>query len=304
MEFLRIIMHAGMITGLLLTPDWARAESKIHTPCSMQQLNRQNETVALASNRDYFKPGIDNNTDGDLLFVFKGSGYSFINQFTQPDSLAFIGLAACSIYALDRKDTELQADVEGGEIIGKRGQKAGDIIGVATNIPLIQIGIYLYASLNYDWKMHEFSMVLLTTHLLVNLEALAISNIKYHQRPVVERGEIEDEEQQFFNRAFRGRSSFPSGHMLGVIVLTIAGWDYYGLKIGLPCLAAALFTAWVRVEEGEHYVSDIVGSVAMAGIAYYSVSRTISLNKQGQRKVMVHPFLIPGGGGLSVVKQI
>jgi membrane-associated phospholipid phosphatase len=102
---------------------------------------------------------------------------------------------------------------------------------------------------------------------------MLISLIPFHQRPVVERGDESATGGNPLNNLLRGRSSFPSGHIVGVSTLMFKGWEHYGWPVGLPATAATIFIGWARVQEGQHYLADVIGTVGLAGIASLAVTR-------------------------------
>ena len=111
-----------------------------------------------------------------------------------------------------------------------------------------------------DDKAVHFGLELAATQLIVSIEVILISQIPFHKRPAIEKGDRPDKDQNFLNDALRGRSSYPSGHMIGLSTLMFKGWEHYGWKVGLPATIATIFTGWARVQAGEHYLTDVVGN--------------------------------------------
>jgi membrane-associated phospholipid phosphatase len=61
-----------------------------------------------------------------------------------------------------------------------------------------------------------------------------------------------------------GGQAFPSGHTAAAFSGAMFVQRRYGLRLGIPALAAASFVAWSRVDAGRHDAKDVV---AGAGIA-------------------------------------
>jgi len=78
-------------------------------------------------------------------------------------------------------------------------------------------------------------------------------------------------------------NSFPSGHASNVFSWSTVAANYYGWQIGVPAYAVAIFVALSRVEEGAHYLSDIIaGSTVgfISGITAVRGSKHASTQKK------------------------
>ena len=206
--------------------------------------------------------------------------------------------------SLDEKHQ--QEAIQRANVIGKSGQKIGDIAGLMLNIPILQIGGYFWGRATNDEKMVQFTMDVLATHAITLLEVGAISQIPFHKRPNVAKG-TEDEGSGGINDLFRGASSFPSGHMVGVSVLMFKSWEYYGWKAGIPATIATALMGWARIESGDHYLTDILGAVALSGIASLSTTRKFDIVTKGiptsdGGRLMVTPVIGANNWGVSVTR--
>jgi membrane-associated phospholipid phosphatase len=198
-------------------------------------------------------------------------------------------------YLLSLDEMHQQEEIQRAHVIGKSGQKIGDIAGLMVNIPILQLGGYFWGRATKNEKMVQFTMDVLATHIITILEVAAISQISFHKRPNVERG-TEEEGSGGINDLFRGTSSFPSGHMVGASVLMFKSWEYYGWKAGIPATIATAFIGWARIESGDHYLTDILGAVALSGIASLSTTRKFDILTKGiptadGGRVMVTPMI-------------
>jgi len=242
----------------------------------------------------------------DGIAVLKLAGAGFLNQFTNRDTLLLLGAAGGMTYLLSVDEKHQQEEIQRANVIGKSGQKIGDIAGFMLNIPIFQIGGYFLGRATDNEKLVQFTMDVLATHIVTLLEVGAISQIPFHKRPNVERGS-EDEGGGGVNDLFRGASSFPSGHMVGVSVLMFKSWEYYGWKAGIPATIATALMGWARVESGDHYLTDILGTVALSGIASLSTTRKFDIVTKGiptsdGGRVMVTPVIGANNWGVSVTR--
>lgn len=94
------------------------------------------------------------------------------------------------------------------------------------------------------------------------------------------------------------RAAFPSGHSSASFALATVAGSKYGWKAGVPATMLATFVAFTRMENGSHYLSDVVfgaGLGIMSGRAVYNYRRGAHPGRYA-----VAPFLSPGGGGFTV----
>ncbi len=245
-------------------------------------------------------------TGQDGIDVLKLAGAGFLNQFTNRDTLLLLGAAGGMTYLLSVDEKHQQEEIQRANVIGKSGQKIGDIAGFMLNIPIFQIGGYFWGRATDNEKLVQFTMDVLATHIVTLLEVGAISQIPFHKRPNVERGS-EDEGGGGVNDVFRGASSFPSGHMVGASVLMFKSWEYYGWRAGIPATIATALIGWARIESGDHYLTDILGAVALSGIASLSTTRKFDIVTKGiptsdGGRVMVTPIIGANNWGVSVTR--
>jgi membrane-associated phospholipid phosphatase len=89
------------------------------------------------------------------------------------------------------------------------------------------------------------------------------------------------------------QASFPSGHASGTFATATVLQRHYGWKAGVPAYAVAGYVAASRLNEGRHYLSDVVFGAAV-GIL---VGRTVTL-ELAHARFEVCPTLPPGGVGV------
>ena len=89
--------------------------------------------------------------------------------------------------------------------------------------------------------------------------------------------------------------SCPSGHASATFATAMVLQEHYGWKVGLPVFAAAALTAASRITVNKHWTSDVVFGAAV-GMAS---GRTVTLHLR-QRALVLHPLVVPGGGGVVV----
>jgi len=301
----------SFLITLLVIPAFAYGQSK--TEGSDPAVIEENETTeklpipqgtsgSNISSRQFIPREHAAGQDG--IAVLKLAGMGFLNQFTNRDTLLLLGAAGGMTYLLSLDEVNQQEGIQRANVIGRSGQNISDIAGLMLNIPILQIGGYYWGRATHNEKLVQFSMDVLATHIITLLEVGAISQISFHQRPNVAKG-IEAEERGGINNVFRGVSSFPSGHIVGASVFMFKGWEYYGWKAGMPATVATVLIGWARIEAGDHYLTDILGTVALSGIASLATSKKFDMiNKgiltSGGQRVMVMPMIGTSQLGVSV----
>lgn len=242
------------------------------------------------------------NVGDDLLGTLHHMGAGAAAQVTHWDSLALLGLTVGGTAVLVATEDYWQEDVERADLFGKDARYIADVSGIVLTFPSVPFGVYVWGRVAENEKLTQFATETAATQGIALLETLLISQIPIHERPVVQRGEITDEEQPFFNRFFRGASSFPSGHITGTSVLAFKGWEWFGWTVGLPAALATAFIGYARVEDGEHFTSDIVSGMALSGLASLGTSRTRHIWKAYlPSDVLIVPTASESGMGVGVV---
>jgi len=91
------------------------------------------------------------------------------------------------------------------------------------------------------------------------------------------------------------QASFPSGHASGAFASATVLQRHYGWKAGVPAYAVAGYIATSRLNEGKHYLSDVIFGAAVGIMA----GRTVTLEIARARFAM-SPTLPPGGVGVQL----
>jgi membrane-associated phospholipid phosphatase len=92
--------------------------------------------------------------------------------------------------------------------------------------------------------------------------------------------------------------SFPSGHASATFATAMVLQQHYGWKVGTPVFIAASMTGASRITVNKHWASDVVFG-AFVGMA---AGRTAT-RAERRHNVVVHPFAVPGGGGVMVIRS-
>lgn len=89
--------------------------------------------------------------------------------------------------------------------------------------------------------------------------------------------------------------SFPSAHTSAVWATTTVAWRHLGWKAGVPLSLIATYVGASRVQQRQHFLSDVAFGAAL-GIAS---GRTVTFD-HGGRQIVAGPAAVPGGVMMAV----
>jgi membrane-associated phospholipid phosphatase len=92
--------------------------------------------------------------------------------------------------------------------------------------------------------------------------------------------------------------SFPSGHASATFATAMVLQQHYGWKVGGPVFVLAGMTGASRITVNKHWASDVVFG-AFVGMA----SGRTATRAERRHGVVVNPFVVPGGGGVMVIRS-
>lgn len=197
----------------------------------------------------------------DSFSLFKNGA---LLQFKSVENLYVLPIAVGSTYYTFEHDEEFSRSQR-----SKKLRKIYDItgdLGVLFNTPLVPMSFFYLGNNNSDSKMIQFSKEYMASLYLTLIETGLISYIPSHERP-------NKADQSFWETSFRGKNSFPSGHIVPYSVLFFKTLDYYGPGWAIVPGVLTYFSSLQRIREGRHYVSDIAGAFWLSYFASNGVKK-------------------------------
>lgn len=188
-------------------------------------------------------------------------------QFTQVNNLGYAVAAAPSLVLAFDEDDRL-ANHYRGKKVDKSVDLVGDL-GVALNQPLFPVALYFLGDYTEDSHLVQFSKEFFAATYLALAESGLMSFIDIHERP-------SSEELSFWEKSFRGDSSFPSGHVIPYQVLFFKTLQFYGPAWSVIPLGLSVVASMQRVQDRKHYLSDVVGSFFLSAFASEGVRAAAS----------------------------
>jgi membrane-associated phospholipid phosphatase len=188
-------------------------------------------------------------------WLFEASFKQFI---TKSNIYASVPLGAALWYSFeeDERITKLATSKDESGLANLVGDLA-----IVASFPIIPVFSYYWGKSirDGDTKLIQFSMETLSAMYLALLESGILSHIDIQTRP--------NSNVNFWEKAFRGKSSFPSGHIVPFSVLTFKTLQFYGPVYAILPATLLYLTGYQRVQEGKHYLSDVVGGFILSFFA-------------------------------------
>jgi undecaprenyl-diphosphatase len=197
--------------------------------------------------------------------MFKGS----YMQFTQKNNLYYMGAAVPTLWYTFEHDRRLSS-LYRSKKLRSHVDLVGEI-GVPLNFPILQAGLYYTGRAYGNEKLVAFAMEYFATMYLTLVETGLLSYVQVHHRP-------SSHDISFWEKEFRGDSSWPSGHIVPYTALFFKTFQYYGPWWSLGPLVLSYWASKQRVQDGKHWVSDVVGSFFLTAFASEGVRAAAGFN--------------------------
>lgn len=200
--------------------------------------------------------------DGIKAFTLMGEGG--VEQFKAKSNLYALPIAGSTLWYSFHEDKRI-TDHERSKKIKKHIQLAGDF-AVVFNFPVLPVTTYFIGRKSQDEKLVQFSIEYFSALYLSLLESAALSLIPVHERP-------EQHKLSPWETNFRGKSSFPSGHVIPYSALMFKSFQFYGPYAAIVPAVLTYMASKQRVQDGKHYFSDVVGGIWLSYFASEGVRR-------------------------------
>jgi hypothetical protein len=209
-------------------------------------------------------------------------GIDFKNVFTTRENLATLGVGLGAAWGAGSFDREialsgLNSELNGGSALDGVFE-AGEVLGGGATQIGGAIATYGLGKLLDKEGVEQLGRDLVRAQVVTQSLTLSVKLIVGRERP-----------------DGSNRASFPSGHASGAFASATVLARHYGWKLGVPAYAVAGYVATSRLNEGRHYLSDVVFGAAVGVL----VGRTVTL-ELAQARFAVSPTLPRGGVGIQL----
>ncbi len=221
------------------------------------------------------------------LKAFPKDMWGSVKEEAKPESLLIL-LAAGGGASIARfgsrtyfDDFKLAETLKRRRPLGKRATDFGAAIGYPVFLIPAMAGTYFAAHYARADEAQEFG--------LMGFEALTLAGLQTEILKLSVRRLRPDSTD---------RAAFPSGHTSASFALATVAASRWGWKVGVPACMLASFVGFTRMENGSHYLSDVVFG---AGLGIVS-GRAVFKQRQSSHpdRYTFAPFIAPGGGGVTV----
>ncbi|MCP4913185.1 MAG: phosphatase PAP2 family protein [Oligoflexia bacterium] len=205
-----------------------------------------------------------------FFLLFEGA----YTQFQTKSNLYYMGAAVPSVWYAFENDDRIQTRY-GGTEIKNIVDHVGDA-GVVFNFPLLHLGFYYYGRNTNNNHHIQFAKEYFAAMYLALAESGLLSYVSIHNRPVTG-------DESFWEKEFRGDSSWPSGHVVPYMTLFFKTLQFYGPAWSTIPLALSILSSMQRVQDNKHWLSDVTASFFLSAFASEGVRKAAKYKKN-------HPF--------------
>ena len=158
----------------------------------------------------------------------------------------------------------------------------GHVIGHPLTALVSTSALLLATPFTDNQKFRSFAFTLAQAHILD-------SALKYPLKAAIPRTRPNGE----------GNNSLPSGHTSSTFAFATVAGHYYGKKVSIPAYAAGILVAASRIENGTHFLSDVVLGAALGYIAGRTAIRGTD-HSVSEPSLSIRPAISAGRASVSV----
>lgn len=222
----------------------------------------------------------------DDLLKLPGDMWSDSKEIiARPENVAILVIGgAASGYVRWQHDDQLEDHFETHDTFGRDFDIAVATAGnPATHFALAGAG-YMYGLLNEQPQTKKVSSSLMEALALNGLMTMGLKMIAQDKTP---------------NGEYYG---WPSGHTSSTVTVATVLNEYYGPWVGVPLYALSGLVMYERMDNGEHWASDVIFGAAMGYVIGSTVAQRYKPEIFGME---VTPYIDPlnGSTGLALVKR-
>ncbi len=181
--------------------------------------------------------------------------YETVDVYTNPLNIVILaGAGGASIALAQHQDEDTAEFFDENHHFGQGWRDALSFAGSpATHFVLAGLW-YTVGAVNQDEKTYEVGKTL--------IDALVINGLSTSFIKIVSNRESPNGEEQ----------AFPSGHTSSSVTFATVMHEAYGPWVGVPLYGVSALVAMERLDEGEHWISDVVFGAALGLVVGHTVA--------------------------------
>lgn len=195
-----------------------------------------------------------------LTYMYQGSYL----QFTAENNFYIAAAATPTLWYSFKEDKRISENAQRKNT--PKYMKLTSDLAPVLSFPIIPMAFFSYGTKYDNPKALQFSKEVFATLYLSLLESAAISAVHIHERP-------DQKKLSKWETAFRGASSFPSGHVVPFATFAMKTFQFYGPYYAALPSALLVVTSIQRVRGGKHYLSDVLGGFFLTAFASEGVRK-------------------------------
>ncbi len=185
-------------------------------------------------------------------------------QFKEKNNLYYVAAGVPTLWYAFDQDKRISTNAREKKI-PRITQLASDL-APALGFPIISFATYSLGTKHDDPRMIQFAQEYFASMYLAFIESAVMSVVPIHERP-------SSEKLSKWETNLRGKSSFPSGHVIPYATLALKTFQFYGPAFALAPSALLVLTSIQRVRDGKHYLSDVLGGFFLSAFASEGVRK-------------------------------
>lgn len=275
MSWSRLVLVAGLMAVLTTGSAWAQSTPDATAPAS--------DSAAAAEPAPASTPAAPavppHEADRPLSRVLPNLARD-LRRFPSLDTGLVLAIGGALGVAANNNDTYFTAHASAGgtdQIFAVGGELGNSFLHAG-----LALGTYAIGRLADKPAAAHVGADLIRAHLLTGLLTHSLKLAVRRDRPVNDTDHV-------------GTHSFPSGHSAAAWTSSTVLWRHLGWKAGLPASALAAYVSTSRLQQNQHYMSDVLFGAAI-GVAS---ARTVTFG-HGRRRLSITPAPVPGGGAIVV----
>ncbi len=215
--------------------------------------------------------------DVDFSSFFTTLGWTLTRGLFSTDNLLPLVIGGGTALAVHPFDDEISNELRGR--VNELGD-SGNIVGSPVTIGVSVGAVVLAAAFTENRRFRAFAFSLAQAHIVD-------SGLKYALKAAVSRTRPNGEND----------NAFPSGHTSTTFTFATVAGHYYGKKVSIPAYTIAALVGAARIEDGKHFLSDVVFGATIGYIAGRTAVRGTE-RSLGRQRMTLHPVVGWGRTGL------
>ena len=214
--------------------------------------------------------------DVDFSSFFSTLGWNFTRGLFSTENLLPLGIGGGTALAVHPIDDEISDELRGqANELGESGHIVGNPVTIGVSVAAMLLAVPFAE----NRRFRAFAFSLAQAHIID-------TGLKYPVKAAVSRTRPNGANE----------NAFPSGHTSATFAFATVAGHYYGKKVSIPAYTVAALVGLSRIEQGKHFLSDVIFGATLGYIAGRTAVRGTERSLERQRMTL-HPIVGWGRAG-------